>query len=144
MDEEIVKLQTELISEREFQKLRNQFEAQYVSSNSRVQGIASSLASYYMLQGGTDRINKELDMYNSITREDIMEAANKYLKPNQRLELDYLAGSAPTEEEMMAAKEMEDIKIVDNKMQVKTIYFEDDKLDLQALGDLVLKNRRSE
>lgn len=129
MDEEIVKLQTELISEREFQKLRNQFEAQYVSSNSRVQGIASSLASYHMLQGDTDRINKELDIYKSITREDIKGAANKYLNPNQRLELDYLAGSAPTEDEI-AAGEMEDIEIKNMKMQVKTIYFEDDKAEI--------------
>ena len=87
----------QLISEREYQKLQNQFEAQYISSNSRVEGIASSLATYNMLQGDTDRINKELDIYKSITREDIKRAANQYLKPNQRLELDYLAGQAPTE-----------------------------------------------
>ncbi|MDP5078762.1 MAG: insulinase family protein [Nonlabens sp.] len=95
MDAEIKKLQTELISEREFQKLRNQFEAQYVRSNSRVEGIASSLATYSMLKGDTSLINKELDIYNSITREDIKRVANSYLKPNQRLELKYLAGSAP-------------------------------------------------
>lgn len=95
MDAEIVKLQTELISEREFQKLRNQFEAQYVTANSRVEGIAASLATYNMLKGDTNLINKELDIYNSITREDIKRVANSYLKPNQRLELKYLAGSAP-------------------------------------------------
>ncbi|MDP5077942.1 MAG: insulinase family protein [Nonlabens sp.] len=95
MDAEIKKLQTELISEREFQKLRNQFEAQYVSSNSRVEGIASSLATYNMLKGDTSLINEELDIYNSITREDIKRVANSYLKPNQRLELKYLAGAAP-------------------------------------------------
>lgn len=95
MDEEISKLQTELISEREFQKLRNQFETQYVNSNSRVEGIAASLATYNMLKGDTSLINKELEIYNSITREDIKRVANKYLKPNQRLELKYLAGSAP-------------------------------------------------
>ncbi|MGB5980674.1 MAG: insulinase family protein [Nonlabens sp.] len=149
MDEEIVKLQTELITEREFQKLRNQFEAQYVSSNSRVEGIAASLASYNMLQGDTDRINEELDIYKSVTREDIKRAANQYLKPSQRLELDYLAGSAPTEEEKMAAaKEMEDIEIKDMKMQVNTIYFEDDKFDitpsaekeLERVANMMVKN----
>jgi predicted Zn-dependent peptidase len=136
MDEEIVKLQTELISEREFQKLQNQFESQYISSNSRVEGIAASLASYYMLQGDTDRINKELDIYKSVTREDIKRAANQYLKPSQRLELDYLAGSAPTDEELAAAaKDMEDIEIKDMKMQVNTIYFEDDKFDITASAE---------
>ena len=96
MTEEISKLQTTLISEKEYQKLKNQFETRFVNANSSVEGIASSLATYYMLQGGdTSRINKELSIYNSITREDIMRVARKYLNPNQRLELKYLAGEAP-------------------------------------------------
>ena len=95
MDEEIKKLQTELISEKEYQKLKNQFETRFVNANSRIEGIASSLATYQMLQGDASRINKELDIYNSITREDIIAVANKYLNPNQRVEIKYLAGSEP-------------------------------------------------
>ncbi|MCM8570924.1 insulinase family protein [Gramella jeungdoensis] len=90
MDEEIKKLQNELISEEEFQKLQNKFENRFVNSNSSVQGIASSLATYYMLYGDTDLINEEIDIYRDITREEIKEVANKYLKENQRLELEYL------------------------------------------------------
>ncbi len=60
MDEEIVKMQTELISERDYQKLQNQFENQFVNSNSSVQGIANSLARYYMLYGDTNLINNEI------------------------------------------------------------------------------------
>jgi len=93
MDEEIKKLQTVLISEKEYQKLKNQFETRFVNANSRVEGIASSLATYQMLQGDASRINKELDIYNSINREDIMRVAKKYLNPNQRVEIKYLAGS---------------------------------------------------
>ncbi|WP_411894110.1 M16 family metallopeptidase [Winogradskyella sp. A2] len=95
MDEEIKKLQTELISEKEYQKLKNQFETRFVNANSRIEGIASSLATYQMLQGDASRINNELNIYNSITREDIMAVANKYLNPNQRVEIKYLAGSEP-------------------------------------------------
>jgi predicted Zn-dependent peptidase len=90
MDEEIVKLQTELISEKELQKLRNKFENQFVNSNSSVEGIASSLATYYMLYDDVHLINTEIDIYNSITPEEIREVAQKYLNPNQRLVLDYL------------------------------------------------------
>jgi predicted Zn-dependent peptidase len=90
MDEEIVKIQTELISERDLQKLRNKFENQFVNSNSSVEGIASSLARYYKLFGDTNLINTEIDIYNSITREEIREVAKKYLNKNQRLVLDYL------------------------------------------------------
>lgn len=90
VDEEITKLQTELISQREFEKLQNKFENRYVNSNSSVAGIASSLATYHQLYGNIDLINEEIDIYRSITREEIRDVAKKYLNPNQRLELEYL------------------------------------------------------
>ena len=90
VDEEIKKLQTELISQREFEKLQNKFENRYVNSNSSVAGIASSLATYHQLYGNADLINEEIDIYRSITREEIRDVAKKYLNPNQRLELEYL------------------------------------------------------
>ncbi|WP_459210031.1 M16 family metallopeptidase [Aquimarina rhabdastrellae] len=94
MEEEIVKLQNELITEREFQKLQNQFENNFVNSNSSIQGIANSLARYNVLHGDTNLINSEIDIYRSITREDIQRVAKKYLNPNQRLNLDYLPESS--------------------------------------------------
>ena len=90
MDEEIVKIQNELISEKDYQKLQNKFENQFVNSNSSVNGIASSLARYYMYFGDTNLINDEINIYRSITREDIQIVAKKYLNPNQRLVLEYL------------------------------------------------------
>lgn len=89
-DEEIVKLQNELISKREFEKLQNIYESQYVNSNASVEGIASNLATYYMLYGDVNLINTEIDIYRSITREEIRDVAKKYLKPNQRMVLDYV------------------------------------------------------
>jgi predicted Zn-dependent peptidase len=90
IDEEIEKLKTELISEREYEKLQNTFENRFVSSNSSVQGIASSLATYHTLYGDVSLINNEIEIYRNITREDIQEVAKKYLKENARLEMDYL------------------------------------------------------
>jgi len=90
IDEEIVKIQNDLISERDYQKLQNQFENNFVNSNSSVSGIANSLARYYMLYDDTNLINTQIDIYRSITREEIREVARKYLNPNQRLELEYL------------------------------------------------------
>merc|ERR1712086_827779 len=92
IDEEIVKVQTELISERDYQKLLNQFESQFVNSNSSVQGIANSLARYYLLYGNVNLINEQLDIYRSITRQEIQEVAKKYLNTNQRVEIEYLPG----------------------------------------------------
>ena len=90
MDEEIAKMQTELISERDYQKLLNQFENRFVSSNSSVAGIASSLATNYLLYGDVNLINTQLALYQSITREEIRDVAKKYLSPNQRVEIEYL------------------------------------------------------
>src|SRR5690606_1406609 len=39
-DAEIEKIKTELISQEEFEKIRNQYENQFISSNSSVAGIA--------------------------------------------------------------------------------------------------------
>lgn len=94
-DKEIVKLQTELISEKDYQKLQNKFENNFVNSNSGVEGIANSLARNYILYGDTNLINTEIDIYRAITREDIKNVANKYLKPNQRVELEYLPVPKP-------------------------------------------------
>ncbi|MXV38712.1 insulinase family protein [Flavobacteriaceae bacterium Ap0902] len=89
-DREIERVQTELISEREYQKLQNKFENNYVSSNASVEGIAHSLATSYLLYGDTSLVNNEIDIYRSITRQDIQDVANKYLNPNQRVILDYV------------------------------------------------------
>ena len=90
MDEEIERLQTELISEREYEKLQNQIEANFVAQNSNMEGIALSLADNYTFYKDTNLINKAIDHYHTITREDIREAARKYLDKNQRLDLNYL------------------------------------------------------
>jgi len=90
MDEEIVKIQNELISENDFQKIQNKLENQFVNSNANIEGIASSLAQYYLLYDDINLINNEINIYRSITREDIRNVAKKFLNPNQRLILDYL------------------------------------------------------
>lgn len=90
IDEEIEKIKTDLISERDFQKIQNQFENNFVNSNSSIAGIAGSLATYHVLYGDINLINNEIDIYRSITREEMREVAKKYLNKNARVELEYL------------------------------------------------------
>lgn len=97
IDQEIAKIQTELISEKDFQKLQNIYENQYVNSNSGVEGIAENLAKFYMLYGDINLINTEIEIYKSITREEIRAVAKRYLNPNQRLLLDYVPASEKVE-----------------------------------------------
>jgi len=94
IDEEVVKIQEDLISEKDYQKLQNKFETNFVNSNSSVEGIANSLAEYYAFYKDTNLINSEIEIYRSISREEIQAVAKKYLNPNQRLVLDYLPESS--------------------------------------------------
>ena len=93
MDEEIKKLQTDLISEADYQKLQNQFENDFVSQNSKMLGVAQNLAyGYAFHHKNTNEINEELNVFRSITREEIRDVARKYLNANHRLVLYYLPG----------------------------------------------------
>lgn len=91
MDDEILKLQTTLISDMEFQKLQNQFENDFLDKNNRMLGVAENLASGYTFHNkNTNKINTELDEIRKVTRQDIQNVARKYLKPSQRVVLYYL------------------------------------------------------
>lgn len=87
---EIEKLQNELISEEEFQKIKNISESNFVSSNSSMKGIAESLATYHVMFGDAELINTELEKYRAVTREDIQRVAKKYLVQSNSVTLYYL------------------------------------------------------
>lgn len=93
VDEEIAKMQNELISENDYQKLQNIMENNFVNANKGVEGIANNLADAYTFHKNTNLINTELSVYRSITREEIRDVAKKYLSPNQRVLLYYLPKS---------------------------------------------------
>ena len=90
IDEEVEKVKKELIPEREFQKLRNQFENQVISENQRMATIANNLATSYTYFGDASLINKELERYMAVTREDIQRVANEYFRTENRVVLYYL------------------------------------------------------
>jgi predicted Zn-dependent peptidase len=90
IDEEVVRLQTELISDIEYKKLLNQYENNYVNSISRVLGVAENLAEGYMFYHNTNHINEDLKEIQSISKEEIRAAAQKYLNSNQRVVLYYM------------------------------------------------------
>jgi len=90
IDSEIERIQTDLISDSEYEKIMNQIENDFVSSNGRISGIAESLSDYYLYYGDTDLINTELELYQKVTKEDIMRVAKKYLNKDNRVVLEYL------------------------------------------------------
>ena len=90
MNAEFERVKTELISEKEFQKLRNQVESDFIQANSTVAGIAESLANYHMYYGDANLINTEIKKYLAVTREDIQNAAKKYYNKDNRVVVYFL------------------------------------------------------
>ncbi len=89
-DAQIEKIQNELITQEEFEKVRNQFENQSVSSYSTIAGISEGLADAHVYYGSANYINVELEKYMKVTREDIQRVAKKYLTKDARVILHYL------------------------------------------------------
>jgi predicted Zn-dependent peptidase len=93
LTEEIANVQDTLLSEREFTKIRSQVETAFVRKNSTVQGKAEQLANYHIFFGSAQLINREIERYMSVTREDISRVARLYLRQDNRTVLHYLPAS---------------------------------------------------
>ncbi len=78
------------LSEREFQKLQNQTENDFISRNTTMAGISESLANYYTFFCDANLINTEIEKYLAVTPENIIDVAKKYLVPENRVVLYYL------------------------------------------------------
>lgn len=90
LDEQIEKMQNELVTQEEFEKARNQFENQAISGNSTIAGINEALSDAHVYHGSANYINTELNNYMKVTREDIQRVAKKYLTKDARVILHYL------------------------------------------------------
>lgn len=95
MDAIINEVQTQLISDKELQRVQNQVENDFTGNNKKVIGIAQSLATYQMFLGDANLINTELERYKQVTKEDIRRAANTYLAKNKSVVLFYLPVKTP-------------------------------------------------
>lgn len=90
IDAEFEKVRNELISDREMQKLQNQFEARLVGGNTTMARVASTLANYHLIYGDANLINTHIERYMAVSKEDLKRAANIYFNPERRVVLFYL------------------------------------------------------
>lgn len=90
IDFEIEKVKNEEISDREFQKLQNMIETEFVGNNTSMVNIAENLANYKMYYGDANLINTELNKFMKVTKADIQNVAKKYFNKNNRVVLYYL------------------------------------------------------
>ena len=93
IDEEVIKLQYELISDQELQKLKNQYEANHVNGNASLENRAYNLAINYTFHKDANLINTEIDKFLAVSKEDIMRVAKEYFRKDNRVVLYYLPKS---------------------------------------------------
>lgn len=90
IDSVVADLRSNLVSDKEFRKVKNQIESDFISTNSSVAGIAESLANYEVYFGDANLINTEIDRYRKVTRQDLMDVAKKYLVKDNCVVLYYV------------------------------------------------------
>jgi zinc protease len=90
IDEEIVKLQQEGPSAREFERSLNQIEASFYNRMERVGGFggkADQINGYFSKTGDPDYFNEDLGRYRALSPSDIRAAALAFLPRDRRVEL---------------------------------------------------------
>ncbi len=88
--EELQLLKSEIIGERELQKIKNKVESSLVFSESNILNKAISLA-FFELLGDAELINSEIEIYRNISAEDLLRVAREVLTEENCSELYYKA-----------------------------------------------------
>ena len=88
IEEELQKMMTELVSEDELQKVKNKTESVIAFEDMALMSRVSSLAMYELL-GDATMMNTELQKYQSITTQDILEYSKKIFNKNNSNTLRY-------------------------------------------------------
>ena len=83
IDRGLEKVKSELVTERELQKAKNQVEAAFVFAQDSIFGQAMKIG-YYEAVGGWRQMDGYLDGIRKVTREDIRRVARQYLVPDRR------------------------------------------------------------
>lgn len=78
------------ISDYEMDKVKNKFEANMLMGEINIMNKAMNLG-FYALTGDLDLINREAELFRSVSREEIMDFANRCFTPNNSSTLIYRA-----------------------------------------------------
>jgi predicted Zn-dependent peptidase len=78
------------VSDYELEKIKNRVETYFSSGRQSIIGLSDKFSFLKTFYNDCGRINAEVMNYLSITKDDIVTSANKYLNRNQRVVLNYL------------------------------------------------------
>ncbi len=83
IDSLLDKIKSELISERELQKAKNQIESSFILAQDSIFGQAMKIG-YYEANGGWRQMDQYIEGIRRVTREDIRRVAKEYLDRDRR------------------------------------------------------------
>jgi predicted Zn-dependent peptidase len=89
IDEEVDEVRKNGVTEDEFQKARNQQEAEFAQAFGTMHSRAQHLADYHVFHGDANLINTELQRYLAVKREDLQRVAKEYLRDERTQLLRY-------------------------------------------------------
>lgn len=92
VEDEIEKIKTEKVADHELKKVKNKIESMMAFEDMSVMNRASSLA-FYELLGDAAWMNNELDKYNSVTAQDILNESRTIFRPENSNTLYYYSNS---------------------------------------------------
>ncbi|MBX3019042.1 MAG: insulinase family protein [Bdellovibrionaceae bacterium] len=83
--EEVLRLQKELVTETELQKVKNQLMKDYIDGLTTIDGKAQALATNEILFGSFEKLFTDLEKYKAVTVKDIQRVAQKYLRTEREI-----------------------------------------------------------
>lgn len=83
--QEVLRLQKELVSETELQKVKNQLMKDYIDGLMTIDGKAQALATNEILFGSFEKLFTDLEKYKAVTVKDIQRVAQKYLRTEREV-----------------------------------------------------------
>jgi predicted Zn-dependent peptidase len=81
VEEEINTLRTQLVGERELEKIKNKFESNDLFSNINYMNKATNMAIFELI-GDANMIDHEVEKYRKVDAAQILETAQKVLRPD--------------------------------------------------------------
>jgi len=100
VNEALTEFQKRGVTDEDIEKFKNEFESRTINGLASVSGKVSQLAAFQTFTGNPNMTQKLLDMYNRLTKEDVMRVYEKYIKSKPHVVLSALAKG---QEDLIAA-----------------------------------------
>ncbi len=96
LKEALVSFEQRGVTDDDITKFKGSIEAQFINGLQSVQGKVTQLAGFQTFTGNPNMIGSQLAAYRAVTKEDVMNVYNKYIKGKHSVTVSVLVKSQPT------------------------------------------------